>query len=153
MALVNGAVLDEHVLGGHADAAAGRVEAGLDAEAVVAGVHDAAGHVHAPAGVDVEGVGVLRPAIIEDLHVAQGHVLAEPGMEGPVGRVAEGDALDEHAAALEQAQQARALEKAIGLVGGGIERAGGGEGLGGGGAVERGLAGPPLVLLGVEHAA
>ena len=145
---VDGAILDQHILGRHAEAAAGLVHTGLDAEAVVAGGHDAAAHVDAPAGVDVQGVAVLRPAVVEDLHVAQGDVFAQPRVDRPVGRVAEGDALEEHAAALEEADQARAEENPAGLIVGREERPFFLQRLHRGRAGEAGRAGAPLVALG-----
>ena len=67
--VINRAALDQHVLGRHADAPAGGVLAGLDADAIVAGVERAAADDGAAAGFEIQRVAVLRGGQVVDLDI------------------------------------------------------------------------------------
>ena len=79
---------------GDVDAAAVVVAAGLDGDAVVAGVENAILDQHVAARFRIAAVVV--GAVAEDIHAADGDVGAENRIDLPHRRIVNGDAFDQH---------------------------------------------------------
>ena len=105
VAVLHRAVADDDVLDRHVHAPAVVVAAGLERDAVVAGVEGAALDQHVAARLRIAAV-VVR-AVAADRHVAHRDVLAEDRMDLPHRRVDDRDALDEDVAAAVRLDEVR----------------------------------------------
>ena len=105
MPVQHGVVLYQYIFARLPATAAVGILARLDADSVVARIEQAVGYHYVPARLHVERIAILRIPGVEYLDIVQGQVFARKRVQTPTGRVTERNAFQQHAFALDKAQQ------------------------------------------------